>query len=249
MLLPSINHITPDPYAALWHYANGRFPHCPEDRLVWADYDFRGVQFLDQVHIPSGQKRYVFSKKWEVRFDTAFEQVLNHCAAPRADEGSWITDDLKLAYLSLHRLGFAHSYEAWESGRLVAGAFGVHIGSFITVESMFHLIDHAGKAAYVRTLLHLRDCGFTLMDVNIVSPFFAQWGAVTIRRWKFDSLLNSLVTQPRPFMDGQSAPALPSRLRAALRIQRFLKAIKRRITITPQRPQAPCPFPVASSPH
>src|SRR4051812_7303563 len=140
MLLLSSDRIKADPVDILWHYAKGELPWNvseESDEVRWMAKSHRGVQFCDKIVIPKSQKRYVFTDKFQFRFDQAFEACLQHCAsAPRKSGRPWIGKELFDGYVALHRMGFAHSYEAWQDGKLAAGAFGIHIGSYITCESM-----------------------------------------------------------------------------------------------------------------
>jgi len=226
----------------LSRYARGFMPSFPDARtgcVTWCRTSHRGVQFLDQIHIPKKQRQYVFSKRFEVRYNTAFEAVVRHCADPTrdAERTTWLSTGLVEGLVALHRRGFASSFEAWEGGELVGGGFGVLIGGFVSVDSMFHLTDDASKAAYVQMLLGLRDRGFGVVDVNEPSPFMARWGAKWVPAWQFDALQREAMGREVTFLDGRPAPRLPRALRLTLAARRVRLALARRVGLETRWPQ------------
>ena len=221
-----------DPLEMLWQYASGRFPSFLDDEhtpVVWKCYSHRGIQRLDEIRIPKGQRRYVFSDKFEVRFDTAFEQVLRHCADPGRDTVRWLTPPLVKAYLALYELGFAHSFEAWQDGRLVAGGFGVQVGGIINAESMFHLVSNACKAAWGQFLFRCRDRGYSLVDVIGVADHHVKYGEEHVPQWQFEEMLRSHLGERPSLTDERPTPPLPLQIRASLPVARGWRALKRRV--------------------
>lgn len=230
-----------DPLDMLWHYARGYFPFEPEGLgqvLRWVKFSHRGLQPLDAIHIGQKQKRDVFARKFELRFDTQFETVVRKCAGQDRD-GNWMNETSTRGYCRLYEMGFAHSYECWEGGRLVGGCFGVHIGSYVSIESMFHEVDNASKAAYVRALLHLRERGFQWMDVNFVTHHLARWGAKWVPQWRFEQMLRQMIGDIRQAVDGKAAPRLPVGIRLALPLARAAGALRRRVAGRPAVEAAP----------
>jgi leucyl/phenylalanyl-tRNA--protein transferase len=218
----------------LWHYANGCMPAFmgpAGGRVTWSRGTHRGVQMLDAIHIPKKQRPYVFKRGFEIRYNTAFEQVVRHCADPTRDpEGvTWMSTGLVEGYLALHELGFAQSFEAWEDGRLVGGGFGALIGGYVSVDSMFHLADDASKAAYVQMLLGLRDRGFTFVDINDPSPFMARWGAKWVPDWEFELMRREQMARRPTFLDGRASRDLPWTFRAALGVRGVASKVARRV--------------------
>lgn len=218
----------------LWAYANGfipSYPGIPGGKSTWARPTHRGVQMLDQIRIRKKHRQYVFCKRFEIRYNTAFAQVIRYCSNPERDpeRQTWMTTGLIESFEELHRLGFAYSFEAWENQRLVGGGFGVLLGGHISVDSMFHLEDNASKAAYVQMLLGLRERGFTFVDINEPSPFMARWGAVWVPYWKFEQLLQRSLWQPRPFLDGRAPTPFPLAARLGLPMRFIAAKIARRI--------------------
>jgi leucyl/phenylalanyl-tRNA--protein transferase len=234
----------PDPITILRRYAEGFFPCFLRDGarggpVGWRKYSHRGVQFLDgRIRIAPKQKRYVFAPRFQIRFNTAFADVVAACADLDRDGFTWITPGLVDGFVKLHEMGYAHSFECWQDARLVGGAFGLQLGSIVTIESMFHTADHASKAAYGQTLLRLRQRGFTLVDVNDATDHFARFGAETIRQWRYEQLLRTALGD-RPCLD-DSFPArpLPLRLQIELPVARVYNGLKRRVRRIVRLPEA-----------
>ena len=230
--------VRPDPWHILWHYANGRMPdfiNKQDGPVGWVRWTHRGIQPLDDIRFPESQRRYVFSKKFELRFNTAFEDVVRACADVARFGKTWITPELIDGLVRLNRMGYAHSFEAWTTGdrpELAGGVWGVQIGSFITASSMFHRVPNAAKAAYGRTLLHLRERGFTMVDTGMVPEHLVNYGSRYVPSWQFDEMLRPLLNQPRTILDGLAPPMLPARLRWALPVARVGRAVARRVGVT-----------------
>jgi leucyl/phenylalanyl-tRNA--protein transferase len=122
-------------------------------------------------------------------------------------------------------MGFAHSFEAWDGDRLVAGAFGLQMGALMSIDSVFHHVSNAGIAVYGQTLLRLRDRGFKLIDVNYVSGPFARFGEEWVPQWKFEQLLAGLLKEHPTVADDKPAPLLPASVRAQLPVARLLEKV------------------------
>ena len=124
---------------------------------------------------------------FEIRYDSAFEQVMRFCAeTPRPGQsGTWITDEMLQAYVELHRLGFAHSVESWQDGRLVGGLYGVRLGAAFFGESMFSRVRDASKVALVALVEALNRGGFVLLDTQFITAHLARFGAVEIPRQQY----------------------------------------------------------------
>lgn len=127
----------------------------------------------------------------EIRINTAFEQVLDACASvQRKDqEGTWITKQMKNAYLELHQLGIARSYEAWKDNELVGGLYGVDLGHVFCGESMFSLVDNASKYALIMLAEDLDKKGYSLIDCQLYTPHLQSMGAEEISRESFLKIL------------------------------------------------------------
>ena len=187
--------LTPD--LLLYGYVRGVFPMADpdqDDALYWYAPDPRGVLPLDGFLVSRNLRRLVRQGRFEVTTDRAFEAVMRACAAPAAGrETTWISPEIVEAYTALHRLGAAHSVECWRDGALVGGLYGVAIGGAFFGESMFHRERDASKVALVHLVRHLRAGGFTLLDVQFVTPHLAQFGAVEIPRPAYLRLLDAAI--------------------------------------------------------
>lgn len=173
-----------EPGTLLEAYRRGLFP-MPSgtrgDPMYWFCPVHRGVLPLDGLRVSRSLRRSY--RDFEIRVDTAFEAVVTACADPRRPSG-WIDADVRAAYLRLHRLGWAHSVEAWQDGQLVGGLYGVSIGGLFAGESMFHHARDASKVALVALVDGLTDeyVGDRLLDVQWLTPHLASLGAVEVPR-------------------------------------------------------------------
>lgn len=191
------------PGTLLTAYRHGLFP-MPLSRtdLGWWSPDPRGVLPLDGLHISRSLRGA--SRRFEIRIDTAFTQVVAACADPRR-KGGWITPDVVAAYQELHRLGWAHSVETWtRDGRLAGGLYGVAIGGLFAGESMFHVPEPVGrdasKVALVRLVEMLRADrnDERLLDVQWVTPHLRRLGVVAISRTDYLTRLRDALALPLP---------------------------------------------------
>jgi leucyl/phenylalanyl-tRNA--protein transferase len=139
---------------------------------------------LDAFRMPARLARVVRQGRFEIAFDRDFAGVMQACA-DRPDDGTWISDEILESYLALHRLGLAHSVETWQDGRLVGGLYGVHIGGVFFGESMFHRVTDASKVALAALAERLRERGFSLLDIQWVTPHLRQFGAIEIPRAEY----------------------------------------------------------------
>jgi leucyl/phenylalanyl-tRNA--protein transferase len=189
-----------DPAVLVRAYREGRFPMGLEGgEIGWFSPDPRGVLPLDTFHVPQRLARVVRSGEFTVRIDTAFEQVIRACATSR-DEGTWINDQIVASYLALHRLGLAHSVEAWREGSLAGGLYGVHLGGAFFGESMFHRAPNASKVALVALAGRLIRRGFLLLGTQWVTPHLTQFGAVEIPRRQYLRLLSAALARECDFI-------------------------------------------------
>jgi len=187
-----------EPGTLLAAYRNGLFPMPVSDGanelLVWWSPDPRGVLPLDGLRVSRSLRRSM--ARFEVRVDTAFDEVVAACADP-ARAGGWIDDGIVAAYTELHRLGWAHSVESWTpDGRLAGGLYGVCIGGLFAGESMFHRETDASKVALVALVERLRAGGATLLDVQWATPHLASLGVVEISRAEYLARLDLAIHLP-----------------------------------------------------
>ena len=167
-------------------YSSGWFPMAVEPGDIrWYSPDPRGVIPLEGFHLPSRLARVIRGGAFQVEVDRAFDAVIRACAeSDRHDDdpGTWIDREIVESYNELHRLGFAHSVETWQDGRLAGGLYGVALGGAFFGESMFHRSTNASKVALAALVEHLRARGFRLLDIQWVTPHLEQFGAVEIPR-------------------------------------------------------------------
>ena len=181
-----------EPALLLQAYASGWFPMGTEPErgggIEWFSPDPRGVLPLDdRFHVPGRLQRVIRQQRFEIRVDTRFADVMRSCAV--RDE-TWITPEILDSYVELHRLGFGHSVEAWRQGRLVGGLYGVALRGAFFGESMFHEEPDASKVALCALVDRLRARGYSLLDVQWVTPHLAQFGAVEVRRKRYLKMLD-----------------------------------------------------------
>jgi leucyl/phenylalanyl-tRNA--protein transferase len=176
-------------------YRTGIFPWYGEGQpVLWWSPDPRMVLFTEEFRLSRSLSKTVRRKLFEVRFDTAFDDVIRACAGPRRDaEGTWITPEMIEAYGALHREGYAHSVESWQNGRLVGGLYGVALGRMFYGESMFALATDASKVALVHLVRFLRRAGFPMIDCQQETSHLASFGARPIPRDTFARGLQALV--------------------------------------------------------
>lgn len=181
------------PELLLTAYAQGMFPMAHEDgQIYWYSPDPRAILPLEKLHTSRSLMRYIHSGQYEVRFDTAFTQVMIACAAPGPGrETTWISEELIEAYTWLHELGFAHSVETWIGDELIGGLYGVSLRGLFAGESMFSLRPNASKVALYYLVKHLRERGFMLLDVQFQTPHLARLGAIEVSQMRYRQLLRS----------------------------------------------------------
>jgi len=193
---PSVNSATDEGLLAyggdlsaerlLLAYKNGIFPwYNTGDPILWWAPDPRSVLFLDEFVLRKSLKKRM--KHFEIRYDTSFTEVMHECGSILRDgqRGTWIIPDIIEAYSTLHEMGYAHSVEAWQDGKLVGGLYGVMIGKMFFGESMFAKVSDASKVAFATLIERLKKEGFTLIDCQIPSPHLKSLGAREISRKEF----------------------------------------------------------------
>jgi leucyl/phenylalanyl-tRNA--protein transferase len=179
------------PELLLAAYAQGVFPMAHDDgRIYWHAPDPRAILPLDNLHVSRSLSRLIRQEKYEIRFDSAFPEVIIACAAPGPGrEQTWIDAEIIRAYTWLHELGFAHSVETWAGDDLIGGLYGVNLRGLFAGESMFSRRPDASKAALYHLVRHLRERGFKLLDVQYQTPHLARLGAVEVPQWYYRELL------------------------------------------------------------
>ncbi len=167
-------------------YSHGIFPWPLGDEcspIPWWSPDPRAIFEYDRFHVPTRLRGLCRNGRFEITFDQDFQGVMEGCATSCDRKGNtWITPEMIEAYTRLHRLGHAHSAEARLNGELVGGVYGVAVRGLFAAESMFYRVNDASKVALVRLIERLKECGYSLIDIQQITPNTARFGAVEIPR-------------------------------------------------------------------
>ncbi len=179
-------------------YRHGIFPwYNPGEPILWWSPDPRLVLFPDRIKISRSLRKTLRKHIFQITFDQAFCKVVEGCAAPRKQEhGTWISSEMKKAYMQLHQQGVAHSVEAWHDGQLVGGLYGLAIGRIFFGESMFHVQTNASKAAFITLTQQLVQWNYQLIDCQVHSEHLVSLGAELIKRSTFTRLLRQHCPHP-----------------------------------------------------
>jgi len=173
-------------------YREGIFPWYSEgEPILWWAPDPRFVLRPEQIKISRSLGKNVRNNNFEIRMDTAFEQVISICASqPRKDQpGTWITDEMRRAYIDMHHAGHAHCVECWNGDELVGGLYGIHTGQVFCGESMFSKQSNASKIALVHLCQFLQLNGFKLIDSQVYTEHLERLGAQMISRSEYIDIL------------------------------------------------------------
>lgn len=179
-----------------------------EDEILWFSPPERGIVRMEKFHIPHGAKRAFKNKKWHLAVDTAFDRVIEECAAAYrpGQDGTWIVPKMVEAYKKFHRRGKAHSFETYdENGVLIGGLYGVHVGGIFCGESMFFKESGASKFALAGMFTFLRELGVQIVDTQMVTPTLELFGAETIAREEYWERLEALRSLPIQFPVSETA--------------------------------------------
>jgi leucyl/phenylalanyl-tRNA--protein transferase len=176
-------------------YRRGIFPWFSEgEPILWWSPDPRMVLFPEEFKLSNSLRKTLRNGRYEVRTDTAFEQVMRACAAPREGaNGTWIHEEMIAAYCELHRQGYAHSVETWMDGELAGGLYGMAIGRMFYGESMFSRRTDASKIAVAHLAAQLEKWDFGMIDCQMNTPHLSSLGARQIPREEFISRLQTLI--------------------------------------------------------
>jgi leucyl/phenylalanyl-tRNA--protein transferase len=176
-------------------YRSGIFPWTAAP-VTWWSPDPRGIFVLERFHVSRSLARVIRQGIFQVTVDKAFGEVMEGCAASAPGRRStWITREFLDAYGELHEQGYAHSIECWRDQKLAGGIYGVAIGGFFAGESMFHRASNASKVALAHLVGHLRQKGFLLFDIQMLTPITEQLGGVTISRHDYLKQLSKALVE------------------------------------------------------
>ena len=168
----------------VYAYATGVFPMAEETgEILWYSPDPRAIIPIQSYQPAKSLRPFINQKRFEIRIDTSFEQVMRNCALPRPMENeTWISEEMIAAYTELHRMGLAHSVEAWQDGKLVGGLYGVALGAAFFGESMFSFVSNSSKIAFHYLIQILREQNYQLLDSQFMNDNVLRYGAIDIPR-------------------------------------------------------------------
>ena len=178
-------------------YSLGIFPMSEsfdDPNIYWINPKKRGVIPINDFKISKNLKKEIKKKKFLITINKNFNAVIKNCAKKTKNRPStWINKEIIKLYSNLHKIGHAHSIEAWQKNRLVGGLYGVSLGSAFFGESMFSIVSNSSKVCLVYLLANLKIKGFRLLDTQFINPHLKKLGAIEISRKKYLKMLgNSL---------------------------------------------------------
>ncbi len=194
----------------------GMFPMAESakaDDIYWVDPQMRGIFPLDQFHIPKKLARKIKAEPFEIKINTAFNDVMIHCAntTPHKDrQNTWINQTILTHYNKLHEMGYAHCVECWQDDKLVGGLYGVSLNGAFCGESMFHTVTDASKIALVYLVARLKVGAYKLLDTQFITKHLSQFGAIEIPRLQYRVLLKDALLQDEADFYGLAEDAEPS---------------------------------------
>jgi leucyl/phenylalanyl-tRNA---protein transferase len=172
-------------------YKSGIFPWYEGEHILWWCPDPRFVLFPTELKVSKSMSRLIKKNRFKFKTDYNFKEVINQCKtiARRGQESTWITDEVKAAFLRLHELGCAHSAETWLDDKLVGGLYGIRLGNVFFGESMFSTESNASKYAFINYVQLLNQDGIELIDCQVYTAHLESLGARMIKRSNFIELL------------------------------------------------------------
>ncbi len=174
-------------------YRHGIFPwYSEESPILWYSPHDRFVLFPDKLKVSSSMSKVIESGQFKITFDTVFNEVIEACASisRQGEKGTWITSEMKIAYITLHGLGYAHSVEVWENDILAGGLYGVAVNNVFCGESMFSKVSNASKAALIWLCRYM---DFLMIDCQVPTKHLESLGAELISRSEYLTILNKKV--------------------------------------------------------
>jgi len=218
-LPPHQYQLTPE--LLLRAYTAGIFPMAEsrdDPTVFWVDPQVRGILPLDTFHVPRSLKKTVRTEPYEIHCDRDFESVIRACAeTAKGRQDTWINEEIIRAYVELHRMGYAHSVECWQDGRLAGGLYGVAIAGAFCGESMFSRSTNASKVALVHLVARLKRGGFVLLDAQFVTDHLKQFGAREIPAREYLLLLDAALRVDAVFYSDLGTAELESELAVLFR--------------------------------
>jgi leucyl/phenylalanyl-tRNA--protein transferase len=168
-------------------YRSGIFPWYSGDEILWWSPDPRFVLKPEALKVSKSMKQLLRSNKFVFTVDQAFTEVIQNCKSTEraGQDGTWITEEMQQAYITLHKKGLAHSAETWENGTLVGGLYGIRIGPMFFGESMFSKASNASKFAFINYVQSMQESGLQLIDCQVHTAHLESLGAEMISREEF----------------------------------------------------------------
>jgi len=172
-------------------YQNGIFPWYEGDHILWWCPDPRFVLFPEELKVSKSMQALLKKEEFEFTINKAFADVIHNCkkAKREGQAGTWITDEIEKSYTKMHKLGYAHSAEAWKNGKLVGGLYGIKLGKVFFGESMFSQESNASKYAFIKFVQQLKAEGIELIDCQVYTEHLESLGARMITRKEFSGYL------------------------------------------------------------
>ncbi|ODS23435.1 leucyl/phenylalanyl-tRNA--protein transferase [Candidatus Endobugula sertula] len=178
-------------------YSLGIFPWFSEgEPILWWSPSPRAIIYVNQLYISKSLRKILKKNIVRISFNQAFTSVINACSQPRPkqeQDSTWITDEVKQAYIQLHHLGYAHSVEVWQENQLVGGLYGISLGRMFFGESMFSLIPNSSKIALTHLVEKLKQWQYIAIDCQVYNNHLPSLGAIQIPRIEFEILLRDHV--------------------------------------------------------
>lgn len=177
-------------------YQSGIFPWYEGDHILWWCPDPRFILTPGHLKVSKSMRQLLNRKAFRFTINQAFEAVINSCKSieRRGQNGTWITESMKAAYIRLHKLGYAHSAEVWHNNELVGGLYGVRLGNVFFGESMFSKMSNASKFAFICFVKELQAEGVELIDCQVYTEHLESLGARMIPRTEFIQRLQFLIS-------------------------------------------------------
>ncbi|MBF0265108.1 MAG: leucyl/phenylalanyl-tRNA--protein transferase [Gammaproteobacteria bacterium] len=179
-------------------YQHGVFPwYSDGEPIMWWSPTPRSVIFVNQYKAAKSLKKLSRKNLFELKHNMAFNEVIRSCANINRKEqnGTWITEEMILAYEQLHQLGVAHSFECWQENHLVGGLYGIIIDKVFFGESMFSNVSNSSKLAFMYSVEYCQQQGIELIDCQVESDHMNSLGAINISRNEFEKLLKELINK------------------------------------------------------
>jgi len=189
------------PWLIRYAYERGAFPMTVgDDNVEWFQPNMRALLPITGIHVSKSLQRNIRKQVYEVRFDTAFEEVMRGCLRPGEN---WISEDFIRVYTEIHHKGWAHCGEAWQDGKLCGGVYGLSLGSCFCAESMFHRETDASKVVLHALVERCRELGFTVFDAQIINPHLASLGAFEVPHLTYMRVLRTALKDETPWSKSQ----------------------------------------------